>query len=281
MTYREIVGKYKALCVKNNVPSETVMVYLVELSQRDRFNLYMDYEKEMDEALIYEFEKGMERILKHEPVQHVIGYSWFYGYKFIVNPDVLIPRPETEELVAYILSRIDERYKNFNLTVCDVGTGSGALAVALKKEESKLMMYASDISEKAVEVAKENASLNDADIEFIIGDMLQPLIDLNLKLDVLVCNPPYIPSEEVLEDFVIDHEPHLALFGGKDGLMYYQEIFKNCRKVLKDYSFMAFEIGYNQKESLITLLDEYLPDCKYEFIKDINSKNRMLFVYFN
>lgn len=282
MTFRELVIKYKKLCVEKNVPEETVMVYLVELSQRDSYNLYMNFENEVPQTLLNEFEKGMSRVLEHEPVQHVLGYSWFYGYKFVVNPNVLIPRVETEELVSYILSRMDEFFDgNSKLTACDIGTGSGALAISLKKEEDNLNMYASDISEEALSIANLNAKNNNADIKFLSGDMLQPFIDNKINLDILICNPPYIPNNEVLEDFVFEHEPHVALFGGEDGLKFYREIFKNCKKILNKKSFMAFEMGYNQKEALKDLLNEYLPNTKFEFIKDINNKNRMLFVYFD
>lgn len=279
MVFRELVKKYKDLCVKNGVPSETAMLYLLELTQEDNYNLYMNYENEVPLELLETYEKGMVRVLKHEPVQHVLGYSWFYGYKFIVNPDVLIPRPETEELVSHILRTMDERFQDKNLVICDIGTGSGAIAISLKKEENDLKVYASDISEDAIVTAKENAKLNDVDINFTVGNMLEPLE--GIKLDVLICNPPYIPSDEVLEDFVSEHEPHVALFGGSDGLKYYKHIFENCKKYLKEKSFMAFEIGYNQKEALSNELIKTLPETTFEFIKDINDKDRMLFVYFN
>lgn len=282
MIFRELVKKYKDLCALNNVPVETVMLYLVELTQKESYNLYMNYENEVSEELLVEFEKGMERILKHEPVQHVIGYSWFYGYKFLVSKDVLIPRPETEELVGYILQAIDNRFDcSTNLKVADIGTGSGAIAISLKKEIDKLDVSATDISKEAIEVAKQNASLNEVDINFMVGDMLEPFKNKETKLDILICNPPYIPSDEVLEDFVSEHEPHVALFGGEDGLKYYRRIFEECKTVLNPKSFMAFEIGYNQKEVLTLELNKTLPSVSFEFLKDINGKDRMLFVYFD
>ena len=282
MIFRELVKKYKDLCALNNVPVETVMLYLVELTQKESYNLYMNYENEVSEELLVEFEKGMERILKHEPVQHVIGYSWFYGYKFLVSKDVLIPRPETEELVGYILQAIDNRFDcSTNLKVADIGTGSGAIAISLKKEIDKLDVSATDISKEAIEVAKQNASLNEVDINFMVGDMLEPFKNKESKLDILICNPPYIPSDEVLEDFVSEHEPHVALFGGEDGLKYYRRIFEECKTVLNPKSFMAFEIGYNQKEVLTLELNKTLPSVSFEFLKDINGKDRMLFVYFD
>ncbi len=281
-TFSKIVREYEKQCDSKDIPMETVMAYLTELSQRERYDLYLHYEDEMPEELEKEFIAGMQRILNYEPMEHVLGYSWFYGYKMIVNEDVLIPRPETEELCANILARMDERFPNKEQITCaDVGTGSGAIAIVLAKEEPKVKMMATDISEEAVQTAKKNALNNEADIRFVTGDMLQPLIDSNIKLDVLVSNPPYIPQEEVMEKSVIDYEPHVALFGGEDGLKFYKEIFKNCRKVLNEKAFMAFEMGWDQRERMSNLVEEMLPECKYEIIKDMNDKDRMLFVYFD
>ncbi len=281
-TFSKIVRDYEKQCDSKDIPMETVMAYLTELSQRERYDLYLHYEDEMPEELEKEFIAGMQRILNYEPMEHVLGYSWFYGYKMIVNEDVLIPRPETEELCANILARMDERFPNKEQITCaDVGTGSGAIAIVLAKEEPKVKMMATDISEEAVQTAKKNALNNEADIRFVTGDMLQPLIDSNIKLDVLVSNPPYIPQEEVMEKSVIDYEPHVALFGGEDGLKFYKEIFKKCRKVLNEKAFMAFEMGWDQRERMSNLVEEMLPECKYEIIKDMNDKDRMLFVYFD
>ena len=267
---------------KNNIPEETVMAYLVELSNRERYNLYMNFDEEMPEELEKEFDAGMARILKDEPLGHVLGYSWFYGYKMVVNGDVLIPRYETEELCGHILSRIDTYFPDAEkLNVADVGTGSGAIAIALCKEEPKIDMCATDISVEALETAKLNAKTNEADITFYAGDMLKPLIEKGIKLDVLVSNPPYIPSEEKMEHAVVDFEPHVALFGGEDGLKFYREIFRDCHQVLKDKAFMAFEMGYDQRERMTNLVKEMLPEARFEILKDMNGKDRMLFVYFS
>ena len=281
ISFKEAVKTAEVACMNHNVPKETVMLYLVEIANMERYNLYMHFDEEMPEELFHEFSKGIERIVSHEPLAHVLGYSWFYGYKFKINEDVLIPRYETEELVANILAKKDEIFNDRSVDAIDVGTGSGAIAIALKKEENSINMYASDISDKAIVVAKENALNNEADISFMCGDMLQPFIDANIKCDILISNPPYIPSEVKIEDRVYDFEPHVALFGGTDGLEYYRIIFQNCKKVLKEKSFMAFVIGYNQFESLEIEIKKYLGDVRYEIIKDMNGKNRMLFIYFN
>lgn len=280
--FSESVRKYERLCDQNDIPSETVMAYLVELSQRERYNLYANFEEEMPEDLEKEFDAGMKRILADEPMAHVLGYSWFYGYKMIVNGDVLIPRVETEELCAQVLARMDENFAEYEtIETADVGTGSGAIAIAVSLEEPKVHMCATDISEEALVTARKNAEENGAEIEFYAGDMLEPLIEKGIKLDVLISNPPYIPSEEEMEKSVVDFEPHVALFGGKDGLYFYRKIFENCQKVLKKKSFMAFEMGWDQREKMSRLVEEYFPDTEYEIIKDMSGKDRMLFVYFN
>ncbi len=280
--FSESVRKYEELCEQNDVPAETVMAFLVELSQRERYDLYLHYEEEMPAELEKEFDEGMARILKQEPMEHVLGYSWFYGYKMIVNEDVLIPRPETEELCANILGRMDEYFPGNETIECtDVGTGSGAIAIVLAKEEPKVHMSATDISEEALATARKNAEINGAEIQFTAGDMLKPLIAAGTKLDVLVSNPPYIPAQEKMEKSVVDYEPHVALFGGEDGLKFYRMIFEDCRKVLKDKAFMAFEMGWDQRERMSALVEEILPGTRYEILKDMNGKDRMLFVYFN
>jgi release factor glutamine methyltransferase len=281
-TFREEVMRYERLCEDNDVPSETVMSYLVEISQRERYDLYANYGEEMPEKLREEFEAGMERILKQEPMAHVLGYSWFYGYKFIVNENVLIPRYETEELCANVLGEMDRYFGDQERIECaDVGTGSGAIAITLCKEEPKVHMTATDISEEALVTARQNAANNDAQIAFLTGDMVKPLIAAGVKLDVLVCNPPYIPQEEKMEKSVVDFEPHVALFGGEDGLKFYREVFSDCTEVLKDRAFMAFEMGWDQRERMSKLVEEKLPGWRYEIRKDINGKDRMLFVYRN
>ena len=282
MTFEQEVRKYEKLCDQNDVPRETVMAYLVELSQQERYNLYANFREEMPEDLRKSFEAGMARILKQEPMAHVLGYSWFYGYKFIVNEDVLIPRPETEELCANILARMDQYFANNETIYCvDVGTGSGAIAITLCKEEPHVHMMATDISQEALVTARKNAQMNEADVQFMAGDMLQPLVEKNIRVDVLVCNPPYIPQEEKMEKSVVDFEPHVALFGGEDGLKFYREIFADCQKVLKDKAFMAFEMGWDQRERMSQLVEKTLPGWKYEILKDMNGKDRMLFVYRN
>lgn len=277
-TFKQLVHDYTERCQKLDLPEQTALTYLVELTQKNRVDLYMNYDEIVSEDVLREYEEGMKRILNHEPMQHVLGYSWFYGYQFVVNPNVLIPRPETEELVSHILAHMDEYFPTGEIVSADIGTGSGAIAISVSKEESRVKMFATDISEEAIEVAKLNANNNEAKVEFMVGDMLQPLIEKGIKLDVLISNPPYIPQQEELEDSVIEFEPHVALFGGEDGLKFYRTILENCHKVLKEKAFMAFEMGWDQKEALTKEVLKVIPHAKVEVLQDINGKDRMLFV---
>ncbi|MBR2770175.1 MAG: peptide chain release factor N(5)-glutamine methyltransferase [Solobacterium sp.] len=279
MTFREAVKQYEKKCEACGIPAETVLAYLVELTNQERYNLYLHYEEEMPEEMLEAFSSGMGRILNQEPMAHVLGYSWFYGYKFIVNREVLIPRPETEELCAGILARIDRFFPEGAVHCVDVGTGSGAIAITVALEEPRVCMDATDISETALVTARQNAENNGANITFLSGDMLRPLEESGKKYDVLISNPPYIPKEEVMEASVVDFEPHVALFGGEDGLKFYRMIFSECRNVLKERAFMAFEMGWNQREAMSRLVRETLPEAEFEIVKDMNGKDRMLFVY--
>lgn len=281
-SYKEVLKQAQKRMMEAERGEQAALLYLLELTNMESHNLYMEYEEEMPQDIIEEYNKGIDELVAGKPLDHILGFTWFYGYRFKVNQDVLIPRPETEELVANILAAYDEYFaKDSSTTLIDVGTGSGAIAVALKKEEPRLHILASDISQKAITIANENAKANDAVVCFCVGDMLEPFIDRNMKVDILISNPPYIPADEAMEDSVVNYEPHVALFGGDDGLKFYRIIFENAPKILNDKAMMAFEMGYNQKDALTALARSYYPDAKIEVMRDINGKDRMLFVYLN
>ncbi|WP_338955435.1 peptide chain release factor N(5)-glutamine methyltransferase [Spiroplasma endosymbiont of Polydrusus cervinus] len=217
-----------------------------------------------------------------KPIQYIINYQNFYGYDFYVDYNVLIPRYETEELVDNINILIDEislNNGNKPLTLIDIGTGSGAIAISLGLENPDLTIYASDISSEALKVAKRNIKqLNYKNVTLLEGDMLEPFIKNNVKADILVCNPPYIPKDQSISYRVKNYEPHVALFGDVDGLYFYREIFQNWQKIVKKDGILCFEHGYDQKKALEKLVKEYFPQQEYYFKKDINKKWRMLFI---
>ena len=272
-SYNDLIFKYKKE-FKDDI--NILRKYMFELCNEEGIDLYYYKDEECKEVIKNKFEEGVKRLLKDEPLNYVLGYSYFYGYKINVSKEVLIPRFETEELVSHILSCYDENFKNRKIDVCDVGTGSGAIAIALKKEEDNINMFASDISSDAIEKAKDNAKQNDADIEFFVGNMLDPFIQNNIKVDILVSNPPYIKNDEIIENSVKSYEPHVALYGGDDGLKFYKEIINNASKILKSNSFIFFEMGYDLKDSLSAYVKSIYNTANITVFKDINGKDRIM-----
>lgn len=212
------------------------------------------------------YNKGM-------PVQYIVGEVDFYGYVFKVNENVLIPRFETEQLVEYT---INYAYKMFDkkIDIVDLGCGSGCIAITLKKKLD-CNMSAVDISSKALEVALDNAKINDVSIDFYQGDMLNPL---NKKYDIIISNPPYIAYNEKIMDVVKDNEPSLALYAENDGLYYYEEILKNCSNYLKDKFLIAFEIGQTQAEKIKEFALKYLDHIEVIIKKDLQGLDRFIFI---
>ena len=221
-------------------------------------------------------EDAIIRLNNGEPVQYIIGNVDFYGNKIEVNKNVLIPRFETEELVSRTISYIN-KYFNKKLDIVDLGTGSGCIAITLKKELD-CNMDAVDISDKAIEVAKSNAKLNDVDINFYLGDTLNPL---NKKYDVIISNPPYISYEEDIMDLVKNNEPHSALYADDNGLYFYKEILMNAHKYLKEKSMIAFEIGYMQGNDIVNIAKQYFPNSIIKLEQDLQNKDRFIFIFNN
>lgn len=216
-------------------------------------------------------EDAIKRYENGEPVQYIVGDVDFYGNIIKVDKRALIPRRETEELVEKTLKYLD----NTKIDVVDLGTGTGCIAITLKKKLPNINMDAVDISADALELAKENAKLNNVEINFYNGDMLKPL---NKKYDCIISNPPYIPYDEEVMDIVKNNEPHLALYAENDGLYFYEEIIKNSKNYLKDKFIMAFEIGYNQGDRLKELAKTYYKYAKVLIEKDMQGFDRFCFI---
>ncbi|WP_243355916.1 peptide chain release factor N(5)-glutamine methyltransferase [Bacillus litorisediminis] len=226
------------------------------------------------EKLVIEHGKGV-------PVQYLMGYAEFYGRRFLVNPNVLIPRPETEELIEGILQRTDRLFQpNQPLKVVDIGTGSGAIALTLKKERPHWEVWAVDISANALQVAEENSKRLDAKVTFVKGDLLSPFLDHNDRFDVIVSNPPYIPERDQEEMSVVvkDHEPHLALFAGEDGLDIYQRLIPQAVSLLNKPGCIGLEIGHGQGKAVSDIFRKIDAAFVPEVVLDINQKERMVYL---
>lgn len=212
------------------------------------------------------------------PIQHLTGYEYFYGRKFYVNEHVLIPRMETEELVYHVVEKVKDSYKTDPVTIVDVGTGSGVIATTLALEIPNANVVAIDISEEALNVAKENAAQLKANITFYQGNFLQPMIEKGLKPEIIVSNPPYISwqDEPSLSDTVKNFDPALALFAKSNGLAAYQTIIKQIKSSLQQTEYIYFEIGYDQKEAITRLCHQMFPENNMECIQDINGNDRIM-----
>lgn len=244
-------------------------------------SVYTMFETPIKDAFVEAYVLGLQRIVAGEPVQYVIGKEMFFGREFRVTPDVLIPRPETEELVLSVLEYIDETYGESikDLRIADVGTGSGAIAIALAAELKGAKIMASDISADALAIASENAKINEVEISFFEGDMLAPFYEVREKIDILVSNPPYIDVQtKAIDEKVKNNEPHIALFGANEGLYFYEEILKLSKDVLSDRGVIFFEYGYDQTSKIKRLIRQYFPESAVTFKRDMNGKDRICII---
>lgn len=253
-----------------------IKLLMQHASGKEGYELIANLDTILTEEQIKQFENNVIKYLEENiPIQHLIGYETFFGYEFKVNKEVLIPRFETEELVSKVLELYDQHFEGKQIEVVDVGTGCGAIGLTLALEEPMMNVMVTDISEAALVVAKENAKKLGADVSFLQSDMLCGLVEKKKKFDILVSNPPYIPQAEVVDSLVYDNEPHLALFGGEDGLYFYREILRDAAQILKHPSLIAFEHAYHHRDGMAKLVAEFFPDSEFETLKDIQGKDRI------
>ncbi len=276
-TYREILEINEQYALDNQKEDSGVKLLLLYFAKMDSGELLLSFDEEMPEKFYQDFLYGVDRyITKNIPVQHIIGYQEFYGYSFIVNSDVLIPRFETEELLGNILIYAEDVFGEEQISVVDVGTGSGCLAITMDIEGSNMDVTATDISDKALIVAKQNNKALKTNVKFIQGDLLEPLKEM--KFDILISNPPYIPNKEFVEGLVKDNEPSVALFGGEDGLDFYRGIIKDAESILNDKYIIAFEHAFNKAKELKKIIKKHLKDVEIIQKKDLQGKDRMTFI---
>ena len=278
MTYEQLLQQATQKVVSYDKEESAAVLLLESVADLKANELYLKAKEKVKKEIVKEFNALLDRYLKQkEPVQYLIGKSCFYGYDFIVNPAVLIPRFETEELVENVLYRYDRHFKGQELDVLDLATGSGCIGITLALEEKNLHVTATDLSEEALEVARTNNKRLQAGVTFLQGDMLEPL--KGKKFDIVVSNPPYIPLNEEVMPLVKDNEPHLALFGGEDGMKFYRIILSGIAPYLKEKAMICLEHGYDKKEEMIRLAKTYFPSAKVEVLKDLEKKDRMTFIY--
>ena len=247
-----------------------LLMYMLDEMREFNENLALELTEEDEQKY---FQLINKHIKDDTPLSHLVGFEYFYDRKFKVTSDVLSPRMETEELVYKVIDYI--RKNNLtNIKILDLCTGSGIIGITLKKEleEFDVKILASDISSRALMVAKENASSLEADISFVESDLFSNIQD---KFDIIVSNPPYIANDDkkTIKENVLNYDPHLALFADEEGMYFYRNIIEKSRPYLNEKGIMFFEIGYDQKEKIITLGE----NNKFETVvyKDINGRDRI------
>lgn len=260
---------------KKLVHSTLCKMILADMLNINTLELYNCLDHVVDKDFYDRYISKLKLIYENKPVQYVIGNVNFCGLKLEVNENVLIPRFETEELVSYTLEYIDKLFPNKNIDIIDLGCGSGAIGLSLKNKLPDSNVDLLDISSDALEVSRVNASNLGLDVNFINNDMLD---GINKKYDVIISNPPYIKTNEEIEDIVKNNEPHLALYAGSDGLDCYKKIFKDIKNNLKEDFLIALEIGYTQKDDIIDIINKSLDNVVIECKQDMSFKDRMIFI---
>lgn len=262
---------------EKKVPSPRLSIewILADILKLKRLNLYLQFERPLSGNELEQIREYVKRRARHEPLQYIIGHTDFMNTKIRVNPHVLIPRPETEQLVEIILEKHPDEQA---LNVLDIGTGSGCIAIALKQERPDWNVYGIDISEKAIATAEDNARLNHMDIAFQVADISKPetvSVAGNALFDVIVSNPPYIyPREkDSLDKEVRDYEPEQALFH-TDPKIIYQQIMSYSEQHLKPGGYLYFELHEDWGQEILDLFNSDFWDAS--LLTDFNKKNRFL-----
>ena len=258
---------------KKHIHKSQAEMLLAILLNVNSLELLLMLDKVIDEETIKKYQEQVLMVKNNYPIQYVIGNVDFYGNKFIVNKNVLIPRFETEELVENTIKLIKEMF-TYPVNIIDLGCGSGCIGLSLKKKLDNVSVTLLDISDKALEVAKENANNLNCDVNFILSDMWD---NVNDKYDVIISNPPYIKTNEEIEKIVYDNEPHLALFGGIDGLDLYRKIKNGLLAHVNNRFLVAFEIGDEQKDDIVSLFSD-IPNIEIITKKDLSGRDRMVFI---
>ncbi|MBP3596828.1 MAG: peptide chain release factor N(5)-glutamine methyltransferase [Clostridia bacterium] len=251
MKIKEILLKSNNILKENNIEDFNIKTRLLlsYLLNKNKEYLIIHDEEEIQKEIEEKFFYYLEKLKNNYPIQYVIKKQEFMGFEFFVNENVLIPQPDTEILVEEILMLINDGNK-----ILDLCTGSGAIGISIAKLKENVQIYLSDISEKALEVAKKNSEKLDVKTNIIKSNLFE---NINEKFDIIVSNPPYIETEVIKTlHKEVQKEPILALDGGNDGLDFYRQIAKDAKNYLIENGIIALEIGYNQKLAVIKILEK-------------------------
>lgn len=273
LSFNEALKRAESLLEKAGKETRIATLLFEDMFNFRRIDFMVNGDKKISNADFSSLMNAVHSVSRGLPYQYVTGTSHFYGRKFKVNSHTLIPRNETEELV-YLVS---EKVKSGS--IADIGTGTGAIGLTLKKENPNLEVILTDISKEALQVAEENMEHLSVNAILLLGDMLHPLIEKKIMVDVIISNPPYISFDEVeyMSESTLKYEPHSALFAEEEGLYFYREIIKDLDAVLKEQGQVFFEIGFKQGLSVRDLFLSYWPNSEVEIIKDINGLDRIIY----
>ena len=273
MKLAQIIKDFEEKLITQGEEAESLSFVYISLKELSFTDFVFALQQEVTNEDYKFVEDIFIKLASHIPAQYIIGHAEFFGMQLKVDERVLIPRPETEELVELILSENPEK----NLKVIDIGTGSGAIALALAKNRPDWSVTAADISQDALEVATENAKRQDLDLTFIRTDCFS---EISSKYDIIVSNPPYISLADEVEVGlnVLHSEPHLALFADEDGLAIYRRIAEDSKDYLNDGGKIYLEIGYKQGQSVPALFMENLPEKRVRTLKDQFGQDRMVVI---
>lgn len=272
-SFNETLKQAETFLEKAEKESRIASLLFEDMFNFEKIDFILRGDEEINDDDFASLMKAVYLVSEGWPYQYVTGVAHFYGNKLKVNTHTLIPRNETEELVYLVLKKVK------NGTIVDIGTGTGAIGLTLKKENPNFDIILTDISEEALQVTKENMGHLSVDATLLLGDMLKPLIKNKMMVDIIVSNPPYISFDEVayMSESTLKHEPYHALFAKEDGLYFYREIIKDLDAVLRIGGQVFFEIGFKQGSSVRDLFLSYWPNSKVEIIKDINGLDRIIY----
>ena len=260
--------------LKLDIPKSIIEFALKEVNGFSNLELTKNFDEEIKDYSF--FKNAIKRYIDGEMIEYIFNKAYFLSNPFLVNKDVLIPRQETEQLVLRTIELIKEMFGDKVIEIADVCTGSGCIGISIAKALPNNHYFLTDISKEALRVAKSNTNLcSEVGIKCLKGDMLEPLKDK--KLDIVVCNPPYISNIDGIDERTWKQEPHLALVA-EPATIYYEEVLKGCSSIVNNKYLLAFEIGEEMEEELTNLIKKYLPSSTYFFEKDIYGKTRFLFI---
>ncbi|UXJ69438.1 peptide chain release factor N(5)-glutamine methyltransferase [Lysinibacillus fusiformis] len=280
MTYKNVMEALEwasSFLVDNGREQTAARIVMQHILDTSYSEVMLHLQDKLTEEQQGKFRALIEEHVNGRPVQYCVGSEEFYGRSFIVDESVLIPRPETEELILGTINRMTKLFQHQALKVADIGTGSGAIAISMKLECPALTVVATDLSEDALATAQKNAQRLEADIDCRLGDLTAPLA--GEKFDIILSNPPYIAFDEAeaMSDVVLKHEPHSALFAEEDGLILYRQLAEQLPMYMNRPALIGLEIGYTQGEKVAKFFQDSFPQATISIEKDINGKPRMIF----